>query len=58
MLYIPKINNYLKILTDDEGKDFIAINFTEHFKSTGEKLHSKLNEEQILEKLLNCFLSF
>ena len=58
MLYIPKINNYLKILTDDEVKDFIAINFTEHFKSTGEKLYSKLNEEQILEKLLNCILSF
>ena len=58
MLYIPKINNYLKILTDDEVKDFIAINFTEHFKSTGEKLYSKLNEEQILEKLLNCVLSF
>ena len=36
MMYIPKIADYLKILTDDEGKDFIAINFTEYSKSTKE----------------------
>ena len=33
MLYVPKIDDYLKILTDDEVKDFIAINFSEYFKS-------------------------
>ena len=33
MLYIPKIEDYLEILTDDEVKDFAAINFREHFKS-------------------------
>ena len=51
MLYIPKIDNYLKILTDDEVKDIEAINFSEYFKSTGEKLYSKLNEEQNLRKV-------
>ena len=37
MLYIPNINDYLKILTDEEVKDFVAINFIEHFKSTKRK---------------------
>ena len=34
LLHIPKIGDYLKILTDDKVKDFAAINFTEYFKST------------------------
>ena len=34
----------LKILTDDEVKDLVVINFGEYFKSTREKLFSKLNE--------------
>ena len=34
MLFIPKIGNYLKSLTDDEGKHFVAINFIRYFKST------------------------
>ena len=33
MLYIPKIDDYLKILTGEEVKDFVAINFSEYFKS-------------------------
>ena len=45
MLFIPKINDYLKILTEKEIKDFVAINFNEYFKSTKENLYSKLNEE-------------
>ena len=43
MLYILQIDDYLKISIDDEGKDFVAINFSKYFKSTKEKLHSKLN---------------
>ena len=60
MLYTPKIGDYLKILTDEEVKDFVAINFSEYFKSTREKLYSKLNEEQDLKtvaKLLYIFLT-
>ena len=34
----------LKIFTDDEVKDLVVINFGEYFKSTREKLFSKLNE--------------
>ena len=59
MLYIPKIDDYLKILADDEVKDFIAINFREYFKSTKEKMYFKLSEEQNLRtvaKLLYIFL--
>ena len=33
MFYIPKIDDYLKILTDEEVKGFKAINFREYFKS-------------------------
>ena len=42
---------YLKILTDDEVKDFVAISFSEYFKSKIEKLNSKLSEEQNLRKV-------
>ena len=45
MLYIPEIDDYLKILTDDEVQDFVAINFSEYFKSTRERLYSKVNKE-------------
>ena len=34
MLYIPKINDCLKILAYDEVKDSVATNFSEYFKST------------------------
>ena len=36
MLYIPKINDYLEILTNEDVKDFVAINFSEYFKSIEE----------------------
>ena len=32
MLYIPKIDDYFQILTDEEVKDFVAINFSESIK--------------------------
>ena len=37
ILLIPKIDDNLKILTNDEMRDFVAINFSEYFKSTREK---------------------
>ena len=58
MLYIPKIDDYLKILIDNEVKDFVAVNFSEYLKSTKEKLLSKLKEEQNLRKVVNCFIFF
>ena len=60
MLCIPKIGNYLKILSDDEVKDFLVINFSGYFKSMREKLYSKLSEEKNLRKfaeLLDIFLT-
>ena len=51
MLFIPKIGDYLKILTDAEVKDFLAINFSKDFQSTREKLNSKLDKEQNLRKV-------
>ena len=50
--------DYLKILTDGEVKDFVLINFGEYFKSTGEKLYSKLSEEKNLRKVAELFYSF
>ena len=43
MSCIPKIDDYLKILTDKEVKDFVAIDFREYFKS--------IREEQNLRKV-------
>ena len=37
MLYIPKIDDYLKILTNEEMKYFAAISFSEHFQSIGQE---------------------
>ena len=48
MLYMPEIADYLKILTDEEVKDFVVINFGECFKSTREKLYFKLGEGKML----------
>ena len=48
MLYISKID--LEIFTDEEVKDFVAINFSEYFKS--------IKEEQNLRKVANCLLIF
>ena len=31
ILYIPNIDDHIKILTDEEVKDFVAINFCEYF---------------------------
>ena len=50
MLYILKIDNHLKVVTDEEVKEFVAINFSEYFKS--------ITEEKILEKFLNRYISF
>ena len=58
MLYLPKIGYYLKILTDEEVKDFFAINFSEYFKYVREKLYSKLSEEQNHRKVADLFYIF
>ena len=48
ILYIPKI------LTDEEVKDLVLIIFySEYFKSTREKLNSKLGEDKNLATVLN-----
>ena len=50
MLYIPKINDYLKNLTDENLKDFVVINFSEYFKS--------IREEQNLRKVAKSLYIF
>ena len=45
MLYIPKIGDYLKILVNDEIKDFVVMKISEYFKSTKGKLYSKPKQE-------------
>ena len=58
MLFIPKIDksdDYLKILTDNELKDFVIKTFDDIYERK-----TVLNFVRIktLEKLLNCFISF
>ena len=50
MFYIPKIDDYLKILTNEKVKDFVAINFSECFKS--------IREKQILAKVAKWLYIF
>ena len=40
MLYIPKIDDYLKNLTDEKVKDFVVIHFSEYFKSISKGIKS------------------
>ena len=49
MLYIPRIDDYFKFLTD-EVNDFVAINFSEYFKS--------IREVQSLRKVAKSLYSF
>ena len=37
MSYITRSDDYLKILTGEDVKDFVAINFSEYFKSVSEE---------------------
>ena len=50
MLYIPKIDDYLAILTDEEVKEIVPINFSEYFKST--------RKEQNLRKVAKLLCIF
>ena len=56
MLYIPKTDDYLKIWTDEEVKDFVAINFSEYLKSIRE--FALYYKRRSLYILLNCIISF
>ena len=49
-LYIFKIGDYLKILTDEEVKELFAINFNKYFKS--------IREEQNLTKVAKSLYIF
>ena len=57
-MYIPKFDDYLKILADNKRKDFAGINFGEYFKSTKEKLCSKINEEKNPRKFVESLYIF
>ena len=50
MLHIPKMNDYIKILTDEKVKYFLAINFSEYFRS--------IREEQDLRKVAKSLYIF
>ena len=58
MMYMPKITDYLKILTDKEVKNFVVIDFCECFKSTREALYSKLDDNENLRKVSELFYTF
>ena len=50
MLHIPKVDDCLKILTHEVVEDFVAINFSEYFKS--------ITEEQNLRKVAKFLVIF
>ena len=57
-MFIPKIDDNLKIWTDNEVKGSAVINFSWCFKSKREKLYSKLKEEQNLWKVVESLFIF
>ena len=54
MLYIPKIDYYLGILTDEELKDFVAMHFSEYFES----IREKQNLRKIAQSFYICTTTF
>ena len=50
MLYIPKIDGYLAILTDEEVKEIVPMNFSEYFKS--------IRKEQNIRKVAKLLCIF
>ena len=52
MLHIQKIDDYLKVKTDEEVKDCVAMNFSEYFKSIRE-----VQNLRKVAKLLYIFLT-
>ena len=40
MLYIPKVDDYLKIFIDEKVKNFVAIKFSKYFKTISEEKKS------------------
>ena len=52
------MDDYLKVLTDDEVKGFVIINCSEYFKSKREKLYTKPSEEQNLRKVVESLCIF
>ena len=50
MLYIPNINDYIKVLIDEEMNDFVAMNLHEYFKF--------IIEEQNLRKVAKLLYIF
>ena len=53
-----KIADCWKILTDEEVKAFVAINFGKCFQSTRETWHSKLDKKKDLRKIAEPSYSF
>ena len=49
-MYIPKIDEYIEILTDEEVKVFVAINFSKYFNS--------IEEEKNLRKVAKSLYFF
>ena len=55
---MPKIADYLKILTDEEVKDFGVINYVIVLNQRQKSFTINYVKKEILEKLLNRFILF
>ena len=57
-MYIPKIWDYLKTLTNDEVKDFAVINFGEYLKSSKKTCVLNYVRNRILRKVVESIYIF
>ena len=55
MDYIPKIDDYLKILTDEEVEDFITVNFSKYFKYIRDEQNLKKVAKLVYVEILYLF---
>ena len=58
MFYIPKITEYLDILTDEKVKHFVVIDFDVRFKYRRKEQHSQLNKNTNIRTVAESFYTF
>ena len=58
MFYIPRVTEYLDILTDEKVKHFVVIDFDKRFKYRRKEQHSKLNKNINIRTVAESFYTF
>lgn len=55
VLYVQRLPTSLKILTNEEMKDFLFVYFHKYFKSKRKKMYFQVSKEKFLRKVAESF---